>query len=471
MTKESSSKTKFRDFPTTYWLIILFEFFERGAYYGMNSIISICMINELGFSKIETASIRGTVQPFLYFLPLLTGAIADRLGYRRMLFIAFSFLGTGYFLISQTSNYWAVFASMMIMGIGAGIFKPIIPGTISKVVDEKHSSLGFGTYYWAINLGAFIFPLIIVPYLKSMNWRYVLIASAISTGAMIIPTLLFFKEPQREKIENESLIETFSGIFKKIIMVFLDWRFMLFIIIYSLFWVLYFQQSDSVLWYVKDFVDTRPIDNFINGIFGTQWHFDVEHVTVINAGTIIALQLIISAMVKNLKALPTMIIGVATATVGMAILALSSNIWIFIAGMFIFSIGEMTAHPKYFAYLGMIAPEDKKATYTGFGFLYGFFGASVGSFLGAKLYVTFVDNPMYKFIGTKLSLINPASYLPSTATIAEALKIAEKAGISRSEIAASASTRELWLIFSAIGLISVIGLALYGKYIGEHKKG
>ena len=45
----------------------------------------------------------------------------------------------------------------------------------------------------------------------------------------------------------------------------------------------------------------------------------------------------------------------------------------------LFSIGEMTTHPKYISYVGQIAPRDKVATYMGFGFLYGVFGSFFGS--------------------------------------------------------------------------------------------
>ena len=75
-----------------------------------------------------------------------------------MLMTAFTLLGIGYFLAFQTTQYAAVFASLVIMGLGAGIFKPIISGTIAKTTNEKTSSLGFGVFYWSINLGAFIFP-------------------------------------------------------------------------------------------------------------------------------------------------------------------------------------------------------------------------------------------------------------------------------------------------------------------------
>lgn len=457
-------------FSFTYWIVIVFEFFERGAYYGVMSILSIYMTDILGFSKPSVGVIKSTIQPLLYILPILSGAVADRMGYRKTLMVAFTFLGLGYILASQTTDYAAVFIALVIMGFGAGTFKPIISGTIARETNPQNSTMGFGIFYWSINLGAFIFPLVIVPYLKTFDWSYILLMAGIVTGLMLLPTIFLFKEPVKEKHAEEPLSKTLKGIIEKIFVVFMDWRFILFILIYSMFWILYFQMFDTVLWYVKDFVDATPLNNFVNSIFGINWKFDVEHVTVMNALTIIVLQLGVSYLVKNTKALPTLVAGISLGTLGMAILAFSSNIWVFLAGITIFSIGEMTAHPKYISYLGEIAPQDKKATYLGFGFLYGFFGSLIGGYLGAWLYVKLIDNPMIAFVKSKLAEMGQSALISEKVTISEAVEIAKSVGISKEEIALHAYPSELWLLFTGIGLACIIGLLLYEKFIGTRTK-
>jgi len=465
--EQKEKKSGIKDFPLVYWISVIFEFFERGSYYGMMSILSIYMTEQLGYSKPSVGLIKGTIQPLLYFLPILSGAIADRMGYRKTLMVAFSFLGLGYFLTSQMTDYFAVFASLVIMGVGAGTFKPVITGTIAKLTTEKNSTLGFGIFYWTINLGAFLFPMFLVPFLKSYHWSYVILASSICTTAMLIPTIFIYKEPKREIIETkESFVNTLIGVGKKIGMVVMDWRFMLFIFLYSMFWILYFQMFDSVLWYMRYFVDASQLNDFVKSVTGLNWKFDVEHVTVINALTIIILQIFISSIVKNTKALPTMIFGISLGTVGMAILAISSNIWIFIFGIFIFSIGEMVAHPKYLSYLGIIAPPDKKATYMGFGFLYGVFGAFFGGIIGAFLYVRLIDNPMIEFVKSHLVSSAAKVQLPTNAKIEDALKISESVGLTKIQISQYAHTSELWILFSGIGVLCIIGLLLYQKLIG-----
>lgn len=426
MSEQETSKTGFKSFPLNYWVVIFMEFFERGSYYGMMSILSVYMTDQLSYTKESVGVIKSVIQPMLYILPILSGAIGDRFGYKRVLTFAFIFLGFGYFLTSQTTEYAMVFGSLIIMAVGAGAFKPMISGTIARSTNEGNSTLGFGIFYWSINLGAFLFPLILVPYIKNnFGWEYVMMASAIATASMLIPTFLIYKEPKRPESTK-----TLGEVLKGAVMVLTDFKFIGLIVIYSGFWILYFQMFDSVLWYVQKYVDATSLNNFVNGALGSiginmNWKFDVEHVTVINAGTIILLQIIVSNIVKHTKALPTMIAGIAMGTVGMAILAINTNIWVFMLGITIFSIGEMTAHPKFISYVGLIAPEDKKALYLGYSFLYGVLGSFIGGILGANLYVHFVDN-----------LNQPAT---------------------------------LWIIFSLIGVVTIIGLLLYNKFVSPRK--
>ncbi|HSP88070.1 MAG TPA: MFS transporter [Ignavibacteriaceae bacterium] len=419
-------KSGITSFSKNYWIVILMEFFERGSYYGMMSILSVYMTDQLNYTKESVGIIKSTIQPLLYILPILSGAIGERFGYKKTLTFAFIFLGIGYFLTSQTTEYAMVFSSLIIMGLGAGAFKPMISGTIARETDESNSTLGFGIFYWSINLGAFLFPLILVPYIKNnFGWHYVMMASAIATASMLIPTFLFYKEPKKP-----ANTKTLGEVLKGAVLVLTDVRFIGLIVIYSGFWILYFQMFDSVLWYVQKYVDATSLNNFVNSVLSSlginlNWKFDVEHVTVINAGTIILLQIVVSKIVKHTKALPTMIAGIAMGTIGMAILAINTNIFIFMAGIIIFSIGEMTAHPKFLSYVGLIAPEDKKALYLGYAFLYGVLGSFIGGILGANLYVHFVDK------------LNQPSVL--------------------------------WIIFSLIGVVTIIGLILYNKFLAPKK--
>ena len=173
-------------------------------------------------------------RPLLYFLPILSGAIAERFGYRKMLMFSFAVMSTGYLLTGLAHSYMLVFASLLLMTLGAGSFKPIISGTIARTTDENNSTLGFGIYYWSINLGAFIFPLILIPWLKSMSWQYIFIMAAIGTGWLFFLNLFVYKEPDKPS-SNKTIFKVFADMF----LVLKDFRFIIMIVIYSGFWILF----------------------------------------------------------------------------------------------------------------------------------------------------------------------------------------------------------------------------------------
>lgn len=417
-------------FPRNFWTAISMEFFERGSYYGVMSVLSVYLVlskdqGGLGFSKESVGVIKSTITPLLYFLPILSGAIGDRYGYRRVLFFAFFTMSAGYWFAGFSDTYVTVFSSLILVALGAGFFKPMISGTIARVTDASNSSLGFGIYYWSINLGAFIFPLILVPYLKSIAYHYIFFMAAVGTGWLLALNYFTYREPTGSR-EAKPMKQVFT----EMLTVLRDFRFIIMIVIYSGFWIMYFQVYDSVLWYLSERVDMSGFNRLINNILSLfirhpSWKFEAEHVTVMNAGAIILLQLLVSGLVRNTRALPTMILGIFLGSAGMAMLAISPNGWIFLASMFIFTLGEMIAHPKFIAYVGLIAPHDRKALYQGWSFLYGVIGSGVGGVMGAALYVKFVE----KMNAPPL----------------------------------------LWLTFSLIGMLTITGLLLFNRYLAPRK--
>lgn len=436
--RKSKSSSRF---SPTFWVAVVMEFFERGSYYGMMSVLSVFLVlngddGGLGFTKEQAGSILGTIPPLLYFLPIVAGAIADRYGYRKILYFAFSCMVVGYGLTGIFSGdgfdgvggrYLLVFTSLLVMAVGAGFFKPVISGTIAKSTNESNSGLGFGIFYWSINLGAFLFPLILIPVLKSYSYSYIFYLSAGIGVLLLLINTFFYKEPKIESSEDQSPKQhkSLGQVFAEMLLVIKDWKFLLMVGLYSIFWILYFQMYGTVLWYVDEHMDMTPVNNAVNRFLSLfvdnpSWFFDVEHVTVVNAGVIILLQLVVSKIVQRAPALPTMIVGIGFGTLGMAILSFSDSPWLFIVGIMTFTLGEMTAHPKYNSYIGMIAPPDKKALYMGYSFLYGVIGSSIGGFIGAALYVKYVED-----------MANPSAF---------------------------------FLIFASLGLFSMIALILYNKF-------
>ena len=455
----------FRDYSPTFWTANVMELFERAAYYGMNSILAGYLTltvaeGGLGFSTQAVGFLQGIVYAFTYIFPILGGALADRYGYRRMLLFAFSLLTAGYFAAGHMSSYALVFLALLVMATGSGLFKPIITGTVARTTDERTSGFGFGIYYWSINLGAFISPLI-VSVLKGFAWRWVFIASALYCAAMMVPTLFIYREPPRPE-STKKLKQVLAGAAE----VLGDARFMLMIVVYSVFWILYFQTFGSMLWYLRDVIDKEPVSTAVTSLLRgiglpITFRFDIEHVTAINAGTIVLLQVVVSRIVANRKALPTMVAGMLLGALGFVLLALCGfNPWIFIAGISIFSIGEMTAHPKYYSFIGLVAPQDRKAVYMGYAFLYGVFGSLLGSNLGAFMYARMLE-PILATAGVtgKATVFWLIFAVLDVFAAAALVMFFRKFGEDTPETRHSA-TRAMQLVYSLIGLLGVAFLVL-----------
>ncbi len=427
-----------RGYPASFWTANVMELFERAAYYGMNSVLAVYMSASvadggLGATVEGVGFLQSIVYAATYVLPILGGALADRYGYRRMLMVAFSFLAAGYFAAGYASSYALFFLALLVMATGSGLFKPIISGTIARTTDETNSAFGFGIYYWMINLGAFLAPLV-VSILRGFSWRWVFMASAVYTGLMLLPTALIYKDPPGAG-NRKTLKDTLLGAVE----VLGDSRFMLMVVVYSGFWILYFQNFGTVLFYLRDFVDRAPVSLAVTSALhsvGLPWTFvfDAEHVTVINAGTIILLQVFVSRIVKNRPPLATMVTGMGIGALGFLCLAASRNPWMFVAGIAVFSIGEMTAHPKYYSFVGLVAPSDRKAVYMGYAFLYGVFGSLIGASVGSRLYAM---------------LMTPAVGTPI----------------------ASERAQMFWLLFAGLDLVAMCGLVLFARYCGTDTPG
>jgi dipeptide/tripeptide permease len=304
------------------------------------------------------------------------------------------------------------------MATGSGLFKPIITGTVARTTTKENSGFGFGVYYWSINLGAFLAPLW-VSYIKGFSWRYVFLSSAAWCFLMLLPTLFIYKDPERPESTKPV-----RQVLKEALLVLSNSRFMLLIIVYSCFWILYFQMFGSILWYLRDFINRTPVNDFMQTVFFLKpFTFDAEFVTI------------------KLKALPVMATGIIIGSGGFLVLAFTRSAWMFILGIAVFSLGEMTAHPKYYSYVGSVAPQDKKAVYMGYAFLYGVFGSLIGSNLGAVLYE---------------KILNPL--VPDAEDLSSGVPLSAEA---------IGQLKFFWLIFAVLGVACLFGMLLYNKFFAE----
>ncbi len=198
----------------------------------------------------------------------------------------------------------------------------------------------------------------------------------------------------------------------------------------------------SALWYLRDFVNRAIVTEYMSHIpILKMFTFDAEFVTIVNAGTIILLVILVSRICRDMKPLPVMSAGIVVGALGFLILALTSGPWWFIFGIAVFSIGEMTAHPKYYSYVGLVAPKDNVAVYMGYAFLYGVIGSLFGANFGAIMYTKILT-----------PVIPPADLV--------------QAGVAL-EANVLSQIRLFWMIFAVLGVVCFFGMLLYNKFFAD----
>jgi dipeptide/tripeptide permease len=203
-----------RSFPATFYVANTMEIFERMAWYGFYALASLYITGSredgcLGFSDEDRGFITGVIPFILYLLPVVTGALADKFGYKRTFFLAYAILTPSYFLLGQVTSFWLFFLVFLSVAVGAALFKPVVTGTIARVTTSETKAMGFGIFYMIVNVGGFLGPLV-ATVVRGWGWRYIFVASACWIGLNFIPLLLFYRDP-KPATEAPKTSETFGG--------------------------------------------------------------------------------------------------------------------------------------------------------------------------------------------------------------------------------------------------------------------
>ncbi|MEW5760514.1 MAG: MFS transporter [Candidatus Thermoplasmatota archaeon] len=367
----------FKSFHKTFWLVNILELLERGAYYGMMAVFSYHLAYNASIPTWMIGLLFTVLMPLLYFVPIIAASIAEKYGYKNVLIFAFICLIIAYFSIGFFTSIIAIFLFIVILGIGAGSFKPMVSATIAHVTLKEQRNLGYSIYYWMINLGAFTVPLLIGITIPEANYYLAFFLASFLITINLLLTIFLFKEPKEKDIEKGLGIAL-----KSAVLILRDIRFLLLLLIYSGFWFMYSMNHSYLPLYMKDF-KLMP-----------DW-FTVALLATINPGTIITIGPLVGKAVEKYASLNLMIFGICIFLIGFAFLGLFHNPFLFIFGIIIFSIGEFITHPNFISYVSKIAQKDKVAIYMGYAFIPTGIGLTLGTFFGGFLYQT-ISEQMFR---------------------------------------------------------------------------
>lgn len=484
----ASAQRTLLGFNWTYWNCIAIEMWERLAYYTLRPVapIYIMQATEPGGLHL-TAGHKGTIYAWWAIcqsvLPMFTGGYADRYGYKATLVFAITMNIVGYLMMAFFHGYAGFFAGVIVLATGTAFFKPGLQGTLAHTLSKATASLGWGIFYWIVNVGSvlghYISPLLLANHDRA-GWRNLFLACAGFTCLNYLLLLTY-----RDVPSGASKTENPAHVFWRTIANLADGRLLTWLLIMSCFWLMMYQLWDLQPNFIEDWVDSSmvashvPFDNWReSGDRGLE-RVPQQVLISLNALLIVFLMVPVSWAVRRLRTLSAMFLGMLVSTAGLLIAGLTGNGWVLLLGIVFFSLGEMLTGPKKNEYLGLIAPPDKKGLYLGYVNIPVGVGVGVGSYIAGWVYGHFGEKATLalKHLATRTELGASAAWDGRVGTLETALGVPRTEAFARLQqvlgIDGVQATQLLWdtyhphvavwIPFAAIGVAASIALAVFGQ--------
>jgi len=375
---------KFRTgFQPAFWVANVSEMFERLAFYGQQAFLALFLVDRLKLSDVSAGQLMGWFGLAVYALPVLVGSLADRFGFRRALAFAYLIAGVGYFLLGSVSApwmaslraavpiYWLLLAILMITAVGPALVKPCVVGSVAISSTEEVRSTGYSIYYTLVNIGGTLGPLVgalvVAHFGMENNFRF----CALAVFAMVFVVLFFFREPANAAATRS--VATVRQALGNTLLVLRNWRFVLFLLIFSGYWVTFYAFFVVMPPYIHRYV--AP------GMPAA----DIGRLLSIDPLMIICFQLVVSHLTRRIASFRAMIVGVVLATLSMLTISSYHSVWMAVAALVVFSLGEMTQAPRFYEYVSRLAPEGQQGVFMGYAFLPIALGYFVSGQIGGHL--------------------------------------------------------------------------------------
>ena len=448
---------KFKGFSRAFWTANIVELLERGAYYGVFIVITLYLSRILGFSDIEAGLISGIFSGGLYLLPTFSGALADKIGFKYSLILAFALLSIGYFGLAvlpgtlesiglvdysegikftgllESSARWAIAPIMLIIMIGGSFIKSVITGTVAKETTESTRAHAFSIFYMMVNIGAFSGKTIVKPLREAWGDMGLVYINYFSTGMTILALLMiiFFYKSAKHDGEGKSLSEIWNGLLGVVT----NGRLITLILIITGFWMVQHQLYATMPKYVLRMAGEGA---------SPSWYANVNPLVVVLTVTLVtrimASKTPLFSMTVGMFIMPLSAVAMASGNwfsggeIDLGFMSMHPVALMMIIGIALQALGESFISPRFLEFFSFQAPKGEEGLYLGFSHLHSFFASVLGFGLSGYLLSKYCPDP----------------------------RLFEN---HEAWEAASVNAHYIWYYFAAIALASAISLIIYGKVI------
>jgi proton-dependent oligopeptide transporter, POT family len=361
-------------FERPFWVANISELFERLSYYAVFAVLARYLHEGLHFGVEQASSLTGMFGGWVWFLAVVGGAIADRLGFRRALSLAYLILSFSYFLLGSLGASWlapvrnavplaSLVAFVLILpALGVALVKPSVVGTTARASSKNVRSVGYSIYYTLVNIGSTLGPLMAGWEQDHGSAAGLFHLAALSVFLMFFVVLLFFKEPRRSEAGEAASL---SQVGKNFLTVLSNPRFMLFLLIFTGYWIVFWQEFIALPLYISAYIDPKA---------------NTARILATDPIVVILFTMVIGFVTKRMHAFHAIVLGTLISSLAWILLIIHPSVWMAVATLVVVAIGEITQQPRYYDYISRLAPPDQQGTYMGFAFL----PLGIGAFIAGK---------------------------------------------------------------------------------------
>ena len=361
-------------FQRPFWIANISELFERLSYYAVFAVLARYLHESLHFDVERASSLTGMFGGWVWFLAVVGGAVADRLGFRRALSLAYLFLSIAYFSLGSIGSDWfapirnavplvtLVAFVLMLPALGVALVKPSVVGTTARASKENVRSVGYSIYYTLVNIGSTLGPLLAGWQQEHGSAENVFRMAALSVFAMLFFVLLLFKEPRRA---DDAPAATLAQVGRNFLTVISNPRFMIFLLIFTGYWVVFWQEFIALPLFISTYIDPNA---------------NTARILAVDPIVVICFTMLIGFLTKRMHAFHAIVLGTLVSSLAWILLIVHPSVWMAVATLVVVAIGEIIQQPRYYDYISRLAPPDQQGTYMGFAFL----PLGIGSFIAGK---------------------------------------------------------------------------------------
>ena len=448
-------------FPPVFWYANLTELFERAAYYSMASFVVI-YLGQLGLGTYWPAIFNTLLWFLIYFLPILSGTVADQVGFRRALLWAFVLLTVGYLLLGYpvwfgganlapmierevTAGMNVVLPAVLgvlLIGFGGSFVKPCILGTAQKTAGAR-ATLAFAIFYVVVNVGSLVGRMVAF-YVRTRPGAALSAIFAVAASMAVLAFFVvagFYRGPETAAGSGipgkprKSVAEILSGMFTVI----LNLRFFLFLLVSCGFFFLYNQVYVALPLYLKTVVEAKPA---------------MDIYTMANPFVIVCFQLLVTRMFGRMRPIRSMIVGTVIIGAAMALNLvpivtggdlrgsfaglLPVGSFIVVVSIALGAFAELFTSARMYEYVGAMAPKGQEGLFLGYANLPLAFGSLAGGPLGAWIFNEVMARGATRRPDGLLELVPGQNALG-------------------------------WIILMAIGLVSALSMWLFNRWLEKQE--